>query len=326
MQRMRTHVLCSIEAAAAQTVRSVCRQRADAAALSSSWTCPGLKRPTPWPACAYAPPACAPLQGSSAAAACLHACLLHAALSRALQVREIGNQVAPEPFRWTAEALLALQEVRAGCYFEAAQWLVQWWHRWGGDAVVYRGQWVVCGVRATGSLHRGMTNCHCACALCAHCADHLHPQASDIHPAAVPDLVLVIEHALFACLSMQHCAARHQGAKPGGVSCIGNEKPVAHWLQSLRHTMQGIWAHMFNVCSIGVGAIAAMQSARAVYAGGFAGSVQRSAEPRQCMCCMQRIVVNMLCTVLLCCTCRPLRTLRCICLRTATSAQSMPSA
>eukprot|EP00879_Flechtneria_rotunda_P018692 GHRR01019615.1.p3 GENE.GHRR01019615.1~~GHRR01019615.1.p3 ORF type:complete len:117 (+),score=36.58 GHRR01019615.1:416-766(+) len=25
-------------------------------------------------------------------------------------VREIGNQVAPEPFRWTAEALLALQE------------------------------------------------------------------------------------------------------------------------------------------------------------------------------------------------------------------------
>jgi hypothetical protein len=31
-----------------------------------------------------------------------------------LQVREIGNQIAPEPFRWTAEALLALQEVRAG--------------------------------------------------------------------------------------------------------------------------------------------------------------------------------------------------------------------
>lgn len=28
-----------------------------------------------------------------------------------VQVREIGNQVAPEPFRWTAEALLALQEV-----------------------------------------------------------------------------------------------------------------------------------------------------------------------------------------------------------------------
>ncbi len=27
------------------------------------------------------------------------------------QVREIGNQVTPEPFRWTAEALLALQEV-----------------------------------------------------------------------------------------------------------------------------------------------------------------------------------------------------------------------
>jgi hypothetical protein len=28
-----------------------------------------------------------------------------------MQVREISNQVAPEPFRWTAEALLALQEV-----------------------------------------------------------------------------------------------------------------------------------------------------------------------------------------------------------------------
>lgn len=28
-----------------------------------------------------------------------------------MQVREIGNQVAPEPFRWTGEALLALQEV-----------------------------------------------------------------------------------------------------------------------------------------------------------------------------------------------------------------------
>ena len=28
------------------------------------------------------------------------------------QVREISNMVAPEPFRWTAEALLALQEVR----------------------------------------------------------------------------------------------------------------------------------------------------------------------------------------------------------------------
>ncbi len=27
------------------------------------------------------------------------------------QVREISNMVAPEPFRWTAEALLALQEV-----------------------------------------------------------------------------------------------------------------------------------------------------------------------------------------------------------------------
>lgn len=29
----------------------------------------------------------------------------------AMQVREISNQVAPEPFRWTAEALLAIQEV-----------------------------------------------------------------------------------------------------------------------------------------------------------------------------------------------------------------------
>lgn len=33
-------------------------------------------------------------------------CCVHA------QVREIGNKVAPEPFRWTADALLALQEVR----------------------------------------------------------------------------------------------------------------------------------------------------------------------------------------------------------------------
>ena len=33
------------------------------------------------------------------------------------QCREITNGVAPEPFRWTAEALLAMQEVRtaAGC-------------------------------------------------------------------------------------------------------------------------------------------------------------------------------------------------------------------
>lgn len=31
------------------------------------------------------------------------------------QVREISNMVAPEPFRWTAEGLLALQEVRRGC-------------------------------------------------------------------------------------------------------------------------------------------------------------------------------------------------------------------
>ena len=28
-----------------------------------------------------------------------------------LQVRELTNDVAPEPFRWTAEGLLALQEV-----------------------------------------------------------------------------------------------------------------------------------------------------------------------------------------------------------------------
>ena len=33
-------------------------------------------------------------------------------LSLLAQVREISNMVAPEPFRWTAEALLALQEVR----------------------------------------------------------------------------------------------------------------------------------------------------------------------------------------------------------------------
>jgi histone H3 len=32
-----------------------------------------------------------------------------------LQVREISNQVAPEPFRWTGEGLLALQEVGIGC-------------------------------------------------------------------------------------------------------------------------------------------------------------------------------------------------------------------
>lgn len=27
------------------------------------------------------------------------------------QVKEISNQMAPEPFRWTAEAMLAMQEV-----------------------------------------------------------------------------------------------------------------------------------------------------------------------------------------------------------------------
>lgn len=35
---------------------------------------------------------------------------LNVVLAR-FQVREISNQVAPEPFRWTAEGLLALQEV-----------------------------------------------------------------------------------------------------------------------------------------------------------------------------------------------------------------------
>ena len=28
-----------------------------------------------------------------------------------VQVREITNELAPEPFRWTAEGLLAMQEV-----------------------------------------------------------------------------------------------------------------------------------------------------------------------------------------------------------------------
>lgn len=32
-----------------------------------------------------------------------------------LQVREISNSMLREPFRWTAEALLALQEVRPCC-------------------------------------------------------------------------------------------------------------------------------------------------------------------------------------------------------------------
>jgi hypothetical protein len=30
-------------------------------------------------------------------------------------VREIANNLTEEPFRWTAEALLALQEVRCAC-------------------------------------------------------------------------------------------------------------------------------------------------------------------------------------------------------------------
>ena len=33
------------------------------------------------------------------------------------QAREITNGVAPEPFRWTAEALLALQEVSGAFFF-----------------------------------------------------------------------------------------------------------------------------------------------------------------------------------------------------------------
>jgi hypothetical protein len=39
-------------------------------------------------------------------------CAICTSPAPAAQVREIGNQVTPEPFRWTAEALLALQEVR----------------------------------------------------------------------------------------------------------------------------------------------------------------------------------------------------------------------
>jgi len=34
------------------------------------------------------------------------------AVAVTLQVREIANNLTPEPYRWTAEALLALQEVR----------------------------------------------------------------------------------------------------------------------------------------------------------------------------------------------------------------------
>eukprot|EP00891_Asterochloris_glomerata_P005473 jgi/Astpho2/5473/Aster-07813 len=36
--------------------------------------------------------------------------------------REITNEVAPEPFRWTGEALLALQEVSAALMFVAYLW------------------------------------------------------------------------------------------------------------------------------------------------------------------------------------------------------------
>ena len=51
-------------------------------------------------------PACAPGDGEQARSDPLS----HSAFPS--QAREITNGVAPEPFRWTAEALLALQEVR----------------------------------------------------------------------------------------------------------------------------------------------------------------------------------------------------------------------
>lgn len=58
--------------------------------------------------CSMRSPSCAPVL---TACPVLRACAgMH--VLPVLQVREIGNQVAPEPFRWTAEALLALQEVR----------------------------------------------------------------------------------------------------------------------------------------------------------------------------------------------------------------------
>ena len=40
-------------------------------------------------------------------------CLLADSSEFVLQCREITNTFAPEPFRWTAEALLAMQEVEA---------------------------------------------------------------------------------------------------------------------------------------------------------------------------------------------------------------------
>jgi hypothetical protein len=48
----------------------------------------------------------------------------HGALCYCLQVREISNKLSPaEPYRWTAEALLAMQEVgskeRPGCPMHA---------------------------------------------------------------------------------------------------------------------------------------------------------------------------------------------------------------
>jgi hypothetical protein len=56
------------------------------------------------PRAAAAPPRCSTAAADSTGAA----------VAVALQVREIGNQVAPEPFRWTAESMLALQEVSGG--------------------------------------------------------------------------------------------------------------------------------------------------------------------------------------------------------------------
>jgi hypothetical protein len=42
--------------------------------------------------------------------------------SAVLQVREIANRIAPEPFRWTAEGLLALQEVGRSWLFQRPLW------------------------------------------------------------------------------------------------------------------------------------------------------------------------------------------------------------
>ena len=40
------------------------------------------------------------------------------------QVREITNEMAPEPFRWTAEGLLAMQEVRHCAYVDTQRELL----------------------------------------------------------------------------------------------------------------------------------------------------------------------------------------------------------